>query len=171
MRVKTVLFILTLTSFFITKAQSGDELEKRKGFKEIILGSQIDNYTDLEYFKDFKNKNIPGTKIYSRKKGTYEDIAGIKIQELQVKVYRGTIYEIDVLTEKDPRLAESLKKAFGNPIFSVRSNTYNWSSKSVGLSMTSKGKSKFELIYRWKDIRNLVKKDRQDEIQDISQDF
>jgi len=163
--------ILILMSFISTKAQSPDELERRKGFKGIILGSQIEQYTDLVYKKDSKDKNIPDTRIYSRKSNTYTDIGGIEILDLYVKVYRGTIYEIKVITEKNSKLAESLKTAFGTPNYSVRSGTYTWGSPSVSLSMISKGKSKFELIYLWTSIKKLVQKDRQQEINQISDDF
>ncbi len=162
-----LLLISSLNSF----AQTQGELERKIGFKGIVLGSYITKHTELEYKKEHKDKNIPEAKIYHRKQHSYTDIGGIKILDLEVKVYRGTIYEIDIITEKDNKLAKSLKKAFGTPNYSVRSGTYNWGSPSVSLSMIGKGKSKIELIYRWSGIKGLVKKDHQVEIDEISGDF
>ena len=51
------LFIcLFLFSNGISFAQSQNELEQRMGFKGIILGSQIEENTELEYKKDHKDK-------------------------------------------------------------------------------------------------------------------
>ena len=166
-----IILILTLNSIIILNAQSSNELERRKGFKGIVLGSQVEEYSDLVYKKEYKDKNIPDSRIYSRKSNTYTDIGGIKILDLEVKVYRGTIYEIKVITKNDSKFAESLKKAFGSPNYSVRSGMYTWGSPSVSLSMISKGKSRFELIYLWTGIKQLVQKDRQAEINQISEDF
>ena len=91
--------------------------------------------------------------------------------DLDVKAYRGTVYEIKVITENESKLAESLKNAFGKPNYSVRSGTYTWESSSLSLSLISKGKSKFELIYLWSGIKKLVRKDHQEEINQISEDF
>ena len=166
-------FILTFLTAFPTFlfSQGVEELEKRNGFKDIKLTSKVTEYPGIVFKKNIKDKVYPNAKLYTAKKGNYESIGSLKIYGLEVRTYKGEIFEIKVITEKNPDLYQGLKKAFGEPEFSLASNTYFWRSSSVKLTYIANNKGKIEMVYTSLKMRNRLKSDQKEVVDIISEDF
>jgi hypothetical protein len=162
-----LVFLLSLSSF----AQDTNELERRKGFKDIKLESKISEIVGAEYKKDLKEKGEYPVKLYRVSNQEYESIGGIRVRSLELKVYNEKIYEIIVITDKDPRLMKSLEEAFGQASYNVRSDTYTWLAESLSLAFTSKSKKELELIYRSANIIKEMASDKKEDIKKMSSDF
>ena len=104
-----LLTLLTLSStVFRTQAQS--ELAKRNGFKDIKLGGLIDSVKGAEFKKDIiEGKEFPA-KLYEVHHKDYDKIGTVDVKHIELKVYRGFIYQITVFTEKDPQVMKALEK-------------------------------------------------------------
>ena len=151
--------------------QSPDELEKRHGFKDIRLESEVEAYPELEYKREIKDDVFPGAVLYVNKKGSYTDIGGIRVYDVEVKTYKGQIYEIRVVTDKDPNLRKGLDKAFGEAYYDFRSQAYIWNSKSVRLQFKPESKTRLELVYYSHAMEKVRKEEKKDKIEDVSDDF
>ena len=166
-------FILTFLTVFPTFlfSQGVEELEKRYGFKDIKLASKVTEYPGLTFKKNIKDKIYPNAKLHVARKGHYESIGSLKIFGLEVKTYKDEIFEIKVITEKNPDLYQGLKKAFGEPEFSLASNTYFWRSSSVKLTYIANIKGKIEMVYTSLKMRDKLKSDQKEVVDIISDDF
>src|SRR6187399_2763123 len=86
------------------------ELDRRNGFKDIKLASPIDSVKGAVFKKDFKEKHHTG-KLYTIENPDYQTIGEVKIESIEVKTFKGLIYEISVITEKDTRLMKGMESA------------------------------------------------------------
>jgi hypothetical protein len=164
------LIILLLISTTI-QAQSIDELEKRHGFKDIRLNTDVRNYPGLEFKKTISEKDFPEASLYVAKKGEYTSIGEVKVLDLEVKAYRNLIYEIKVTTESNSDLYKGLSRIYGEAEYSLRSNLYYWSTPNLRLTFVSAPKNKLELIYFSYLVQKEVKVDLDKKIDAISDDF
>lgn len=169
MALRFVLGLVILSHF--TVAQDVSELDKRNGFKDIKLASNVSAYEGLEYKKDIEDETFPNAKLYTAKKGHYESIGNLKIYDLEVKVYNDSIFEIRVITEKDPNLYKGLKKAFGEPQFGYRTGYYYWSSDRLRLSYGSYSNNKIEMIYNSFVMNKKRKEEKKQVVEEIVDDF
>jgi hypothetical protein len=154
-----------------SEAQSAAELDKRNGFKDIKLATEVHLYEGLEYKEAIEDKLFKQLAVYQRKKGYYESIGSIKIYDVEVLAYNGEVYKIKVITEKNPKLYSGLKKAFGEPTFSPRGDNYYWATQNINLTFGNNSKSRLELVYTSHVVKSHLKKDKEEEIEDISEDF
>lgn len=161
-------FMLTANTIL---AQGGEALDKRNGFKDIKMVSLVTAYDGLEFSKAIEDEEFPDANLYTAKKGHYENIGSLKIYNLEVKVYKDSIFEIRVITEKDPKLYKGLKKAFGTPEFAYRSGKYYWKSKRLMLTYSSYSSNKIEMVYRSFVMKGKLKADKEEEVNDIVSDF
>lgn len=152
-------------------AQGSEELDRRNGFKDIKMASDVTAYEGLEYKKDIEDNVFPEAKLYTPKKGHYENIGSLKIYDLEVKVYKDSIFEIKVITEKDPNLYKGLKKAFGEPEFAYRSNQYYWQSERLKLSYSSHSNNRIEMVYRSYEMNEKLKEEKKQVVEEIVDDF
>ncbi len=167
-----ILILITLSGLLATGyAQDATELDRRNGFKDIKMTSDISTYEGLIYKKDIEDEVFAGAKLYIPKKGHYESIGNLKIHELEVMTYRDSVYRIRVVTEKDPNLYKGLKKAFGEPEYAYRSNHYYWSADNLRLSYVSHSKNKIEMEYFSYVMTRRVKEEKKKDVQDIADDF
>ena len=161
--------ILFTSSLF---AQNLEELERKHGFQDIILDSEVSNHKNLIYKKSIKiKKSEQPILLYERIKGSYQNIGDVSIRNLEVKAFLGKIIEIRILTEKDTDIMKALKKLYGEPYFSVRSNAWEWQSASVLLSLRSTGKNKLELVYASRKLNRYIQDHKDKGIENISTDF
>jgi hypothetical protein len=152
-------------------SQSVDKLEERNGFKDIKLATEVHLYEGLEYEEEIPDELFKLLTVYKSKKGYYESIGSIKIHDVEVLAYNGEVYKIKVITEKNPKLYSGLKKAFGEPIFSPRGDNYYWSTDNLNLTFGNSSKTKLQLVYTSHVMKGRLKKDKEEEIEDISEDF
>lgn len=172
-QLKTYLLVIIGLSFYGSDLISQDiqELERRMGFKDIKLGADISTIEGAEFKKEFKNKEDVSAKLYRVVHKNYESIGDIKVRSLELNVYRHKIYEIVVVTDKDPRLMKSLEEAFGRAEYNVRSDSYIWLAESLSLSFTSRSKKELEMVYRSASVIKQMKEDKRKDIKKLSSDF
>lgn len=152
------------------KQENSEELEKRHGFKNIRLATPIDSIEGAEFQKDILEKNEYEAKLYSIKKASLGAVGEIKVKSIDLKTYKGLIYEIVVETEKDQRLMQGLEKAFGPSTYNVRTEGYHWRAPSLSLSAYG-GKNSHRLVYVSYTVHKQMKADKGKKVDDIADDF
>jgi len=162
-----VLFVPTMLS-----AQGLEELEKRNGFKDIKLVSSVSSYEGLELKKEeVDDETFPKSTLYTAKKGFYESIGKLKIYELEVLAYKDSIYQIKVITEKDPNLYKGMKKLFGEPEYAYGREQYYWNTDKLKLAYGSHSRNKIEMIYFSYLMVEKRKQEKKQVVEDIVDDF
>lgn len=164
----TILFLFL--SFHLT-AQNVAELDKRNGFQDIKMASAIKSYEGLEFKKDVDNDIFPGAQLYVPIKGFYENIGDLKIYDLEVLVYKDSIFQVTVITKKNPLLYKGLKTAFGEPEFSMRTGKSQWNGHKVRLVYDDHSKKKMEMVYFSHEMVKKLKEDKKEEIIQMSDEF
>jgi len=151
-------------------AQDVTELERRNGFKEIKLGSSIDSVKAAIFKKDIIERKEFEAKVYETEHPDYMMIGDVPVKEISLKVYNGLIYEIDVITGKDPKVMRGLEKSYGKATYSIRTESYYW--KAESLSLVYKGHHKeIKLTYRSGPVINMMFEDKGKKIEDVADDF
>lgn len=164
----SLLFIgLTLSSY----AQMNEELERRNGFKDILLGSPVDSVKGATYKKDLKENNEFPVQLYLVEHPDYERIGEVKVKKLELKTYQGMIYEIDVITVKDPRLMKGLEMLYGKAKYIVPTDSYNWVAPSLSLVFKDHSKKEIRLRYRSYPVLKKMLEDKGKKIDAIAEDF
>src|SRR4051812_28059961 len=107
---KLIFTILAFISFFSARSQDVAELARRNGFKDIKLGNPVDSVKGAIFEKDFIEMKEFEAKQYEVKNPVYEKIGEAEVKSVELKVYKGLIYEIIVTTPKDPRIMRGLEK-------------------------------------------------------------
>jgi hypothetical protein len=171
MNIRTIIHIV-LFSIILPSAGFAQEteLDKRNGFKEIKLATSIDSVMGTKFKKDIKVKGHP-VKVYSVDHPDYMSIGEIKVEEIEVRAYRGLVYEISVITVKDTRLMKGMESALGKPMYNVRDESYNWVGKNLGLKFRSHSKNQLELFYSSNVVHAMMREDKDKKIDDIADDF
>lgn len=163
-------FILILFILNYSFAQEA-EIDKRNGFKDIKMASHIDSVKGAIFKKEIKEKGHHPASLYTIEHPDYQTIGEVKIEEIEVKTYKGLIYEILVVTNKDTRLMKGMENALGKPVYNVRDESYNWVGKNVSLKFKSHSKNQLELQYGSKVVYKIMSEDKAKKIKDISGDF
>jgi hypothetical protein len=168
-----ILQLTLLLTFFTAQlvAQSVEELDRRNGFQDIKMATPVDNYEGLELKKDIEDEVFPEAQLYVAKKGFYENIGSLKIYDLEVKTYKGHIFQIRIVTEKDPNLYKGLKKIYGEPKYAYRAAETQWNATNVRLSYNSHSKKKMEMIYYSNIMTQQLKEEKKQEVKEIADDF
>ncbi|GHN01316.1 hypothetical protein WSM22_28050 [Cytophagales bacterium WSM2-2] len=160
-------FVLTLTSF----AQDTSELARRNGFKDIKLGSPVDSIKGVIFVKDIAELKEFEAKLYEVKNPQYEKIGEAEVKGVELKAYRGLIYEIIVTTLKDPRIMRGLEKSFGKATYNIRTETYAWRVPDQ-ISLVYKGYHKeLKLMYKSHPVIKSMYADKKKKIEEIADDF
>ncbi len=174
---KTATVTLLLSCIFIlfgvssSNGQEANALDEKNGFQDIQLTSEVSQYDGLTFKKKLSDKAFPDAQLFTAKAGHYQEVGGIRIQKLEVKVYTGLIYEIVVIADKDPNFYNGLERKYGKGKYSVKNNSYNWSGKNISLTFKSLSKSKVILTYFSHIVKKKVKEDQKKKVKDIADDF
>lgn len=158
------LLLTTFTAF----SQNLAELEKRNGFKDIKLGMIIDSLKGIKLKKEFKERDEFPAKLYSVEGDEYAKIGEAKVSKVDVKAYKDLIYEINVITNKDPRLMKALESIYGKADYDLKRETYFWKSENLVLKFRSHSKSQLELVYISYPVLKQMKADKDQKIDDIA---
>ena len=151
--------------------QDISELDKRNGFKNIKLGSPIDSVQGYKLQKEFKERDEFPAKLYEVDHPDYQTIGEVKINKVELKTYKDLIYEIKVVTHKDPRLMKALESLYGEADYDIKNETYFWKTDSLILKFQSDGKHKLELLYVSFGLLKAMKDDKDKKVDDIANDF
>ncbi len=169
---KLIYFSLALTSFFSARSQDVAELVRRNGFKDIKLGSPVDSIKGAVFEKDFMEMKEFEAKQYEVKNPAYEKIGDAEVKAVELKTYKGLIYEIIVTTPKDPRIMRALEKSYGKATYNLRTETYNWQApKQISLIYKGENKRDVTLTYRSYPMIKLMYADKKKKIEEIAEDF
>jgi hypothetical protein len=169
MKIVLLLFISFLPWW--CNGQDLAELNRRKGFKDIKLGSRVDSLKGTEFKKDVKEKNEFPAKLYSVENDEYKSIGEVKVKKVEVKAYKDTIYEIVVITHKDTRLMKGMQKSFGQPVYILTTDTYNWKTDSLSLTFKNHARNELRLTYRYYPVLKQMQIDKGKKIDEIAEDF
>lgn len=161
------LLFISLTAF---SQETETELDKRNGFKDIKLASPIDSIKGAKFKKDIKEDGHPA-QVYTIEHPDYTSIGEVKINSIEARAYKGLIYQIVVITDKDTRLMKGMETALGKPIYNVRDESYNWVGKKVGLKFSSRSKNQLELLYSSSIVQKMMSEDKKQKVKDIANDF
>lgn len=146
------------------------ELDRRNGFKDIKLASPIDSVKGAIFKKDFKHIGLP-VKLYIIEHEDYSSIGEVKINQIEASTYKGLIYQLVVVTEKDTRLMKGMESALGKPVYNVRDESYNWAGENVGLKFRSHSRNQLSLDYTSMVVGKMMQEDKKQKVKDISNDF
>lgn len=164
-----LLFLLFLIPASLP-AQDLAELERRNGFKEIKLGLPIDSIKAAAFKKDIIERKEFPAKVYETEHPDYMTIGDVPVKKIELKTYQGLIYEIDVITPKDPKVMRGLEKSYGKATYSIRTESYYW--KGTTLSLVYKGHRKdIRLTYRSGPVISKMYQDKGKQIEEVAEDF
>jgi hypothetical protein len=168
----TLLFTILITSIGWSqpKQHDSEELEKRHGFKNIKLNQHIDSVQGAEQKKEFMEKEEFPAKLYTVKNDFLGSIGEIKVRDIQLKTYKDLVYDIEVTTDKDPRLMQAMEKALGKATFNIRTNAYHWRSKSLALKFIG-NKNTITLHYVSYTVHQKMRTDAGKKVEEIADDF
>ena len=162
----TLLFLcFSLASF----GQLSKELDKRNGFKDLKLLTDVTTYTGLEYWKDDKSKADHA--FYKAKKGSYELIGDVEIYKITVYTYKNKIFRIEVITPNDEKLYRSLEKAYGKINSSIAASYSFWDGENLRLNYETIGSKKIRLTYLSKQIKQIIARDKKKAVDSLSSEF
>jgi hypothetical protein len=170
MKIAIVGFLLLAIS---TSCLSQDlaELDKRNGFKDIKLGDPIDSVIGFKLEKEFMEKEEYPAKLYEVENPAYEKIGEVKVNKVMLKTYKDLIYEIRVITVKDPRLMKALELLYGRADYDLKNDAYFWKADNLILKFQSEGKNRLELLYISPGLHRTMKEDKNKKVDDIANDF
>jgi hypothetical protein len=166
-----LLFSLVIPAYTLTAQSNNPELEKRNGFKDIKLGMPVDSLKGSKFKKDFKEQDEFLAKLYEVENPAYATIGEVTVDKVEVKTYKDLIYQVHVVTEKDPRLMKALESIYGRADYDMKRETYFWRSQNIVLKFRSKSKNQLEMIYTSFPVLGMMKKDKSKKVQDIADDF
>lgn len=161
---------ITLVTWAVGQT-SNAELEKRNGFKDIILATPVDSVKGAGFKKDIKEKNEFEAKLYVVDHPSYQRIGEVKIKRLELKAYKGLVYQIDVITVKDTRLMKGLEQLYGKGKYIVPTDTYNWVAPSLSLTFKDHSRREIKLTYRSYPMLKKMYEDKGKKIDEIAEDF
>jgi hypothetical protein len=165
-----VLLFFTLSFFSISSFAQETELDRRNGFKDIKLASPIDSVNGAIFKKDIKHNGMDA-KLFVIEHEDYSAIGEVKINLIEARTYKGLIYYINVLTDKDTRLMKGMESALGKPVYNVRDKSYNWAGQNVGLKFRSHSRNQLSLEYSSSIVNKMMLEDKRQKVKDIANDF
>lgn len=152
-------------------AQEVTELEKRYGFKDIKLNSPVDSVKGVKLKKEFKEKDEFDAGLYSVDHPAYKKIGEVDVNKVELKAYKGMIYQITVIAAKDPRLMKALESIYGKADYDMKNETYFWRGKDIVLKFRSHSKSQLEMVYDSPLVYSKMKEDKARKVENIADDF
>src|SRR5687768_12150527 len=111
---KPLLALITLILLAtVSPAQKIAELERRNGFKDLKLGMVIDSVQGYKLKKEFKERDEFEAKLYAIENPALASIGEVAVNRVEAKTYKDLIYQIHVVTDKDPRIMKALESIYG----------------------------------------------------------
>lgn len=165
------LLLLILYVHAASAQQNATELERRNGFKDIKLGMLIDSLKGTKLRKEFKELDEFPAKLFTVDDPAYARIGEVNVNKVEVKTYKDLIYQIHIVTDKDPRLMKALESIYGRSDYDLKRETYFWKGQNIILKFRSYSRNELEMIYTSTQVLGLMKEDKGKKVQDIADDF
>lgn len=163
-----LLFIATLAA----KGQDTSELERRNGFKDLKLAMHVDSVKgEIKMRKEFREQGEFPAKLYGVENPDYKKIGEVPVVRIEVKTYKDLVYQIHVVTDKDPRLMKALESIYGQADYDMKKETYFWKGQTLILKFRSVSRNQLEMIYTSYPILAMMKADKGKKVEDIADDF
>jgi hypothetical protein len=168
---RTFLLISAVVSFLNLVAQDITELDRRNGFKDIKLGMPADSIKGIRLKKEFKEQDEFLARLYAVDYPEYSKIGEVGINKIEIKTYKDQVYQIHVITDKDPRLMKALESIYGMADYDMKRETYFWKGSNLILKFRSHSRNQLEMIYTSYLVLNVMKEDKGKKVKDIADDF
>jgi hypothetical protein len=164
------LLVFALSLLAISSYAQETELDRRNGFKTIKMASPIDSIKGAVFKKDIKHNGLD-CKLYSIEHEDYSSIGEVKVNQIEARTYKGLIYQLNVLTEKDTRLMKAMESALGKPVYNIRDESYNWVGQNLALKFRSHSRNQLSLEYSSTLVQKMMQEDKKQKVKDIANDF
>src|SRR5687768_11328803 len=166
------LVFITLGLSLPLAGQDIAELERRNGFKDLNLGMSIDSVkAEKKFRKEFKEQDQYTSKLYTVSHPGLETIGEIPISRVEIKTYNDLVYQIHVVTNKDPRLMKALESIYGQADYDLKKETYFWKGNTLILKFRSVSRNQLEMTFTSYQILKMMKDDKGKKVEDIADDF
>jgi hypothetical protein len=166
------LLLVTLSFTFVAAGQNARELERRNGFKDLKLAMHIDSVKgEKKLKKEFKEQGEFPSYLYSVEGPDYKSIGEISVKKVEIKTYKDLVYQIDVVTDKDPRLMKALESVYGSADYDIKRETYFWKGETLILKFQSHSRNQLAMTYSSYLILQMMKEDKGKKVEDIADDF
>lgn len=170
--VRFAFLLLVLTATSTAYGQNINELERRNGFKDIKLGMHIDSVRGVKNLrKEFREQDEFLAKLYSVEHPDYGKVGEIRVAKVDIKTYKDLVYQIHVVTDKDPRLMKALESVYGASEYDLKKETYFWKGRTLILKFRSFSRNQLEMIFTSYLILQKMKEDKGKKVEDIADDF
>lgn len=170
--VRSAFLLLVVTVTSAAYAQDINELERRNGFKDLKLGMHIDSVKGMKNLrKEFREQDEFLAKLYSVEHPDYTKVGEIRVAKVDVKTYKDLVYQIHVVTDKDPRLMKALESVYGPSDYDLKKETYFWKGRTLILKFRSFSRNQLEMIFTSYLILQKMKDDKGKKVEDIADDF
>ena len=170
--VRLAFLLLVLPAMSAAYAQNVNELERRNGFKDLKLGMHIDSVKgEKNLRKEFREQGEFLAKLYSVEHPDYEKVGEISVDKVDVKTYNDLVYQIHIVTDKDPRLMKALESVYGASDYDLKKETYFWKGRTLILKFRSFSRNQLEMIFTSYLILQKMKEDKGKKVEDIADDF
>lgn len=169
---KYTLLIATLICALSAFGQNIEELERRNGFKDLRLGMHIDSVKgEKKLRQEFLEQGEFNASLYTVSAPEYERIGEISVKKIEARTYKGLVYQINVITDKDPRLMKALESVYGRAVYDLKGDTYFWKGNTLSLKFRSYSRNQLEMIYSSYVVFQMMKDDKARKVEDIADDF
>lgn len=166
------LLLIILAPALAASGQDIAELERRNGFKELKLGIRLDSVEgEVKLKKELKEQGEFPAKLYSVEHPQFASIGEIPISRVEFKTYKDIVYQIHVVTDKDPRLMKALESIYGGADYDLKKETYFWKGQTLILKFKAYSRNQLELIYSSYLVLKMMKDDKGKKVEDIADDF
>ena len=169
---KYSLLLIIIAQTFAVTGQDIAELERRNGFKDLKLGILLDSVKgEIKLKKELKEQGEFPSMLYSVEHPDFASIGEIPIRKVEFKTYKDIVYQIHVVTDKDPRLMKALESIYGGADYDLKKETYFWKGQTLILKFRSYSRNQLELIYSSYLVLKMMKDDKGRKVEDIADDF
>jgi hypothetical protein len=169
---RQILLLIALTTSINTIAQDISELERRNGFKDLKLGTLIDSVKgEKKLKKEFLEQGQFSAKLYTVEHPDYRKIGEVPVNKVEIKTYNDLVYQIHVVTAKDPRLMKALESIYGSSSYDMKKETYFWKGNTLILKFRSLSRNQLEMIFTSYLVLQQMKTDKEKKVEDIADDF
>lgn len=169
---KYSLLLIILATCFSATSQDIAELERRNGFKDLKLGIPLDSVKgEKKLKKEFKEQGEFLSRLYGVEHPDYKKIGEVGVNRVEIKTYNDLVYQIHVVTDKDPRLMKALESIYGTADYDIKKETYFWKGNTLVLKFRSLSRNQLEMTFSSYLILKMMKQDKGKKVEDIADDF